>query len=173
MQCDNGGEFLTTDLRHYFSTHGISLRLSWPYTSPQNGRAERLIRTTNYIVRTLLFQATLPPSFWVKALYTANHLHNIRPSRAINHLTPHFLMYGTQPTYDHLRTFGCLCFPNVVPTARHKLSPRSARCVFLGYPREQKGYRCLDLTTRKVHISRHVVFNEAIFPYTQPTSDAT
>jgi hypothetical protein len=61
--------------------------LSCPYTSPQNGRTERLIRTTNDIVRTLLFQATLPPAFWVKALYTANHLLNLRPSRAIQHLT--------------------------------------------------------------------------------------
>jgi hypothetical protein len=48
--CDNGGEFLTTDLRHYFSSHDIALRLSCLYTSPQNGRAERLIRTTNDIV---------------------------------------------------------------------------------------------------------------------------
>jgi hypothetical protein len=147
--------------------------LSCPYTSPQNGRTERLIRTTNDIVRTLLFQATLPPTFWVEALYTANHVLNLRPSRIVQHLTPHFLLYGCQPSYNHLRTFGCLCFPNVSPTATHKLAPRSARCVFIGYPREQKGYRCLDLTTRKVHISRHVVFDESQFPYKNSTPDTT
>jgi histone deacetylase 1/2 len=169
MQSDNGGEFLTTTLRDHFSAHGVSLRLSCPYTSPQNGRAERLIRTHNDIVRTLLFQASLPSHFWVEALYTANHLLNLRPSRDIHNNTPHFLLYGTHPTYDHLRTFGCLCFPNLSSIAVHKLEPRSTRCAFLGYPREQKGYRCYDLTSRRVIISRHVVFDESQFPYATPT----
>jgi hypothetical protein len=30
------------------------LRMSCPYTSPQNGKAERMIRTTNNIMHTLL-----------------------------------------------------------------------------------------------------------------------
>ena len=83
LQCDNGGEFLTTSLRTYLSNHGVSLRLSCPYTSPHNGRAERMLRTTNDNVRTLLFQSKLPPPFWVEALHTANHLLNIRPNRVI------------------------------------------------------------------------------------------
>jgi len=45
------------------------------------------------------------------------------------------------------------------------LSPRSAACVFLGYPPFQKGYRCLDLSTRKIIISRHIVFDETHFPF--------
>jgi hypothetical protein len=36
------------------------------------------------------------------------------------------------------------------------------------YPREHKGYRCLDLDTRRVIMSRHVVFDEATFPYVSP-----
>jgi hypothetical protein len=64
-----------------------------------------------------------------------------------------------------LRVFGCLCYPNLYATTAHKLAPRSTRCVFLGYPREHKGYRCFDLHTRRVIISRHVIFDESIFPY--------
>ena len=165
LQCDNGGEFLTTTLRTFLSSHGVSLRLSYPYTSPQNGRAERMIRTTNGVVRTQLFQAKLPPSFWVEALNTTNHLLNIRPSRSIGNFTPYFLLYGVHPTYDHLRTFGCLCFPNLSHSIDHKLSPRSTRCILLGYPREHKGYRCFDLATRKIIISRHVVFDKNLFPF--------
>lgn len=88
LQCDNGGEFLNTQLRTFLSSHGVSLRLSCPHTSPQNGKAERMIRTTNDVVRSLLFQSHLPPSFWVEALNTANHLLNIRPSRSIHNFTP-------------------------------------------------------------------------------------
>src|SRR6185436_17293441 len=73
-------------------------------------------------------------------------------------------LFGT-PRYVHLRVFGCACYPNTSATAPHKLAPRSTRCVFLGYSPDHKGYRCFDLTTRRVLISRHVVFDESDFPY--------
>jgi hypothetical protein len=42
---------------------------------------------------------------------------------------------------------------------------------FLGYPSERKGYRCLNLETMKIIISRHVVFYESIIPFaTQPVT---
>jgi len=55
VQCDNGREFDNSASRSFFLTHGVSLRMSCPYTSPQNGKAERILRTTNNIIRTLLF----------------------------------------------------------------------------------------------------------------------
>jgi histone deacetylase 1/2 len=76
MQCDNGGEFLTNALRDFFAQHGIAFRLSCPHTSPQNGKAECLIRTTNDIVCTLLLQAKLPPPFWVEALIRLKRIYN-------------------------------------------------------------------------------------------------
>ena len=63
VQCDNGREFDNSSARTFFLTHGTHLRMSCPYTSPQNGRAERIIRSVNDILRSLLFQASLPPSY--------------------------------------------------------------------------------------------------------------
>jgi hypothetical protein len=172
LQCDNGREFDNNASRSFFLTHGIQLRLSCPYTSAQNGRDERMIRTTTNMLCCLLFQASLPASYWAEALHTATQLLNCLPSKAVSHRTPHFVLYGTAPSYDHLRVFGCACYPNTSATAPHKLSPHSSHCLFLGYSPNHKGYRCLDLTSHRIIISRHVVFDEDVFPlagYTPPT----
>jgi len=122
LQTDNGREYDSNALRAYFLTHGISLRLSCPYTSQQNGKAERVLRTINDCLRTLLIHSGAPPAYWAEALNTATYLLNRRPCRATNTLTPHELLLGTPPHYDELRVFGCLCFPNLSATTPHKLS---------------------------------------------------
>jgi hypothetical protein len=117
----------------FFLTHGAQLRMSCPYTSAQNGKAERIIRSVNNVMRSILFQACVPPAYWAEALHTATHLLNILPTKTLNFSTPHFALFGTAPVYDHLRVFGCACYPNLSATAPHKLAPRSTLCVFLGY----------------------------------------
>ena len=84
LQCDNGTEYNNAQFHEYFASKGISFRFSCPYTSQQNGRSERMIRTVNNAVRSMLFQAQLPSSFWVEALHTAVHILNLLPSKAIN-----------------------------------------------------------------------------------------
>ncbi|WVZ86115.1 hypothetical protein U9M48_032949 [Paspalum notatum var. saurae] len=133
----------------------VQLRMSCPYTSPQNGKAERMIRTTN------------------DSLHTATYLLNRLPSTASPAPTPHHALFGTPPRCNHLRVFGCTCYPNTSATAPHKLAPRSTRCVFLGYSPDHKGYRCFDLTTRRVLISRHVVFDESDFPFSTTSTPAS
>jgi hypothetical protein len=48
VQCDNRREFDNSTTRS-FLTHGTLLRMHCPSTSPQNGKAEHIIRTTNNI----------------------------------------------------------------------------------------------------------------------------
>jgi histone deacetylase 1/2 len=165
IQTDNGKEFDNHALRTYLATHGIALRLSCPYTSPQNGKAKRILRTLNDCIRSLLLHAGMPPSFWAEALATATYLLNLRPCQTTGVRTLFELLLGTPPSYNSLRVFGCLCFPNQASTIPHKLSARPTPCVPLGYLADHRGYRCLDLRTRRVITSRHVVFNETQFPY--------
>jgi hypothetical protein len=139
--------------------------MSCPYTSPQNGKAERIIRSTNNVIRSLLFQASLPACYWVEGLHTATYLLNRLPTETISALCLHYTLFGTPPTYEHLHVFGCKSYPNMSSTAPHKLASRSTRCVFLGYSEHHKGYQCLDLSTNRPVISRHVVFDEAVFPF--------
>ncbi|KAJ9563615.1 hypothetical protein OSB04_008775 [Centaurea solstitialis] len=165
FQCDNGREFNNQPFLDFFKTHGIKIRFSCPYTSQQNGKAERTIRTINNTLRTSLIQASLPPKFWVEALLSAVHTFNLLPSTTIQYKTPFEVLFGFFPTYSHLRVFGCLCYPNTSPTSAHKLAPRSSACVYLGPSTDHRGYRCLDLITQKVIISRHVNFDETHFPF--------
>ncbi|GKB05788.1 ribonuclease H-like domain-containing protein [Tanacetum coccineum] len=163
FQCDHGGEFDNTQLLDLFSTNGIQMRFSCPKTSQQKGKSERMIRTINNMIRTLLFQAHLPPTFWVEALHMAAYLLNLLPSTAIQNEILLTKLFNKQPNYSKLYTFGCLCYPYLSPL--HKLAPRATPCIFLGYPAYHHGYRCLDLTTNKIIISRHVTFDEHPFPY--------
>ena len=55
VQCDNGREFDNSSARTFFLTHCALLRMLCPYTSSQNGKAERIIHSTNNIIRSLFF----------------------------------------------------------------------------------------------------------------------
>ncbi|GJX84979.1 ribonuclease H-like domain-containing protein [Tanacetum coccineum] len=171
LQCDHGGEYDNTRFHELFRQNGIQFRFSCPRTSQQNGKSERMLRTINNLIRTLLFQAHIPPSYWVEALNMAAHLLNRLPSTAINNEIPFTKLYNQTPTYEDLRVFGCLCYPHV--DASHKLEPRSTPCIFLGYPANHRGYRCLDLASNKIIISRHVRFDEDVFPFGNVTPSNT
>jgi hypothetical protein len=151
--------------RSFLAAQGTVFRLTCPYTSQQNGKAERILRTINDCIRTLLLHSAAPLYFWVEALNTATFLINRRQCRARGSITPHHLLFGAPPRYHALRTFGCLCYPNVTPTTAHKLSHRSVACVFIGYPVDHRGYRCYDISTGRVYTSRHVTFVEHRFPF--------
>ncbi|GJU67332.1 ribonuclease H-like domain-containing protein [Tanacetum coccineum] len=163
FQCDHGGEFDNRALHTLFASKGIQFRFSCPQTSQQNGKFERMIRTINNLIRALLFQAHLPPTFWVEVVNKVVHILNILPSTAINNEIPYTRLYGTNLDYSLLRTFGCLCYPHL--HTNHKLEPRATPSILLGHTSYHRGYRCLDLNTNKIIISRHVTFDETVFLY--------
>lgn len=170
FQCDNGTEYNNKLFHNFCTANGMTSRFSCPHTSPQNGKAERTIRTINNMVRTLLSHASLPNSFWHHALQMTTYILNILPHKTKQYFTPTSLLYHKHPTYDHLKVFGCLCFPLTPSTSINKLQNRSSPCVFLGYPSNHRGYKCYDLSTRKIIISRHVIFDEHVFPFAKVQS---
>lgn len=99
------------------------------------------------------------------------YLINRRPCHATGTTTPYALLFGVPPSYDELKVFGCRCFPNLIATSPHKLAARSTPCVFIGYPADHRGYRCFNPATGRVITSRHVIFDEDVFPF-RDTSNA-
>ena len=78
---------------------------------------------------------------------------------------PFDCLFQRSPDYHFLRTFGCLCFPFLRPYNNHKLDFRSSPCVFFGCSSSHLGYRCFDIDSHRMYISRHVRFHEHVFPF--------
>jgi hypothetical protein len=61
----------------------------------------------------LLFQASLPAQYWVEGLHTAPYLLNRFLTKTISAPSPYVALLGTEPSCEHLRVFGCACYPNM------------------------------------------------------------
>ena len=87
------------------------------------------------------------------------------PTPVLSLQSPFQKLFGSEPNYQRLRVFGCLCFPWLRPYTRNKLEERSKRCVFLGYSLTQSAYLCLDVENKRLYTSRHVMFDESTYPF--------
>lgn len=109
------------------------------------------------------FQASIPTNLWGDCLLTSTYLLNRIPSPVLGNISLYEKLFHKPPSYDQLKVFGCLAFMSQHDS--DKLSPRAIKTVFLGYPLLKKGYKLYDMETNTFHYSRHVVFHESIFPF--------
>ncbi|KAL0315862.1 UNVERIFIED_CONTAM: Copia protein [Sesamum radiatum] len=133
IRSDNGTEFFNSECKQLFQSLGLIHQTSCTYTPQQNGRVERKHRHLLDVARAILFQASLPNKFWGDAILTATHLINRTPSQHLRWKSPFQILYDRVPSYDHLRTFGSLCFVTVIDPQRAKFHKRALRCILLGY----------------------------------------
>ncbi|KAL5754015.1 hypothetical protein ACOSP7_022235 [Xanthoceras sorbifolium] len=174
FRSDNGREFVNQGLREYLCSEGIVHQTSCVDTPQQNGISERKNRHLLKVTRSLLFCMRVPSRFWGAAVLTVVHLINRQPSRVLHFKSPCQTLLETYPhtkliSTIPLRVFGCTVFVHVQPHYWGKLDPRAVRCLFLGYSPTQKGYRCYNPGTRKIHIYLDVTFveDQLFFPQTQ------
>ena len=129
IRSDGGGEYLG-ELTPFLAMEamGIIHETTAPYTAQSNGKAERVNRTINESVRSMLYYANLPESFWAEAVTTAAYTWTRLPSSAIDDQIP-FELWFRRPLYQddirRLRTFGCIVYAHVPKQRRvGKLSYR-------------------------------------------------
>ena len=163
VQSDWGGEY--EKLNSFFRSIGIQHHVSCPHAHQQNGSAERKHRHIVEVGLSLLAHASMPLKYWDEAFIIATYLINRLPSKVIGNSTPLERLYHQKPDYNSLKIFGCACYPNLRPYNHHKLEFRSTQCVFLGYSNLHKGYKCLEIFTGRIYISRDVIFDETLFPF--------
>ena len=64
LRSDRGGEYLSQEFIDHLSSCGIVSQLTPPGTPQWNGVSERRNRTLLDMVRSMMSQTDLPPSFW-------------------------------------------------------------------------------------------------------------
>lgn len=69
------------------------------------------------------------------------------------------------PDISNFKVFGSACYPFLRPYNHDKLDSRTTQCVFLGYALGYKGLFCYSITHNKLWMSRHVIHDESIFPF--------
>ena len=83
------------------------------------------------------------------------------PTSVLHAQIPHSLLFPDQPLYFlPPRVFGCTCFVHILTPGQDKLSVKATKCIFLGYSRLQKGYRCYSPQTHRYFLVADVTFFE-------------
>lgn len=85
---------------------------------------------------------------------------------SIGKRTPQEVWLGEPTDFSNLRNFGCLAYAYV---HNGKLEPRFVKCVFLGYKDGVKSYKLWCPETKKVIISRDVLFDGTAMLHATPT----
>ena len=156
-------------------SHEILHQSSCAHTPQQNGVVERKNRLLVETAHTLLLHHKVPQRFLGDAILVAFYLINRMPSSLLHDQIPHSILFPNQPPLClPPRVFSCVCFIHILTPRQDKLSTKATKCVFLGYSRLQRGYRCYSPDTHRYFISADVTFfeNTSMFPITHsPSSD--
>ena len=160
LRTDRGGEFCSNKFTKFCEEKGIRRPLTAAYTPQQNGVAEMKNRTIFNMVRSLLNKGEVPKEFWLEAVVWFLHILNRNPTFSVRDMTPQKVWSGRKPAVDHFRIFGCIAYAHVPYEKRKKLEDKSLKCVFLGVSETSKAYKLYDPLTKKVVVSRDVIFDE-------------
>ena len=161
LRSDNGTEYVNKRFGEFLSGKGIMHQTSCPDTPPQNGVAERKNRHILEVTRSLMYTMNVPKFLWGEAVLTATYLINRMPSRIIGMKSPCEVLFGENKFNVVPKVFGCTCFVRDHRPSVSKLDPKAVKCIFIGYPAGQQGYKCWNPTERRTFVSMDVTFRES------------
>lgn len=76
LRCDNGGEYISEDLKDWSKNKGMVIEYSVPFSPQLNGKSERMNRTLLEKTRAILFDSKIKKEMWGEAVRTAAYLMN-------------------------------------------------------------------------------------------------
>lgn len=160
LRSDNGSEFDNEKLRKFCQKRGIKMEFTVPYSSHQNGIAERMHRTLKTKAIALMNHANLPEILWNYAFQMAVMYHNFQVSTVNGYDVPAFKWFSKVLPLPDFKVFGCTVVTAVPPMYRNGISDNGSEGAFLGFPVNRKGWLVFDKGSRLVIISDLVQFLE-------------
>lgn len=112
------------------------------------------------MTRSILKHRSVPNYMWGEAVRHATYLINRAATRTLDAKTPYEVFKGSKPNIAHLRVFGCIGYAKVEAPHVKKLDDRSRALIHLGTEPGTKAYRLVDPKSKKIIVSRDVVFLE-------------
>lgn len=119
-------------------------------------------RTIVERAKCLLFDANLDKTYWAEAANMAVYLINRSVCAPLVNKTPEEVYSGNKVDLSQLQLFGSEVMVHIPKQRRKKWDRKSFKNIFVGYDSECKGYRCIDPDSKKLTISRDVIFLEKV-----------
>lgn len=157
LRCDRGREYVNKDVQKYLADEGIRMQCTVGYAPEQNGAAERMNRTLVESARAMLLNANLDICYWAEAIKHACYVNNRVPNNKLN-TSPIEVFMGIKPNFEQMYEFGRDVFVMIPYERRRKWDKKANRMKFVGFDEMSKGFRVLDVNTRKITVSRDVLF---------------
>jgi len=153
----DNGELVSKSMQDWCQSLGIEHIITVPYTSAQNGCAERIHHTILGNMCAMCLTYNVPLSFWDEVCATAAYLTDFTPTLTLNHKTAYKAWFSCRPSISHLHKIGCCAFV-LIQMNNSKIYQRLSPCILIGYVPNSKAYCLWDDFTGKVFNSFPVTF---------------
>ncbi|CAI7883519.1 unnamed protein product [Closterium sp. NIES-53] len=163
LHSDRGGEFSSGLLEEFCQDEGICQTFILPASPQQNGIAECPIGLIIEFARASMIHAAAPHFLWPFVVRYAAHQLNLWPRVSEPETSPTLRWTGKVSDASLFRVWGTL---SLVRDAKvSKLSSRTLRCIFLGFPTDTPPWQFYHPRAGRVFSSQDVTFDESVCFY--------
>jgi hypothetical protein len=168
IRSDNGGEYISNELKDFFLTIRVIYELTLPYGPESNSIAECFNQTINTIAHSMTITTPDFPCLWAEAVNMAACLKNRPPHKHLpSSITPVECFHCKRPKISHLKPFGSKCYVHIREdehSSGSKHLPRAHEAIIVGYTSSPKVYRVLTLEDEYVFTTRNLTFPKKTSP---------
>ena len=136
MCLDQGGEFKSDAMRKHQDQKGTEREFTVQNSPPQNGVAERGMRTRAEWVHTLLISSSLPHFLWEEAMKHSTWLKNRTPACANNGKSPYQVKTQKKLNLAGIQEFGAAAYMKDLKARKQDTREKKG-----WFDSESKGYR--------------------------------
>ena len=176
LRSDNESVNICHEVVDWCVANGISHDKSVIYEQWQNGVVERAMRTVWEGSEAMRKDAGAPASFWPHSIQAFVHTFSLL-ALGDRERSPYELWWDKDIPIERrlssLRIWGSLCYAHVPKEKRKKLDDKARVCVHLGYSRDRKAYKLLELSTGLIFDAVSVAFDETRSPLRELTTVRT